>query len=46
MPATVHPGHALLRGEFKEGDTVRVDARDRAVVFGKRSAGMGIPALL
>ncbi len=26
---------ALLRGEFSEGDTVRVDARDGAVVFGK-----------
>ncbi len=26
---------ALLRGEFKEGDTVRVDARDGAVVFEK-----------
>jgi len=26
---------ALLRGEFAEGDTVRVDARDGQVVFGK-----------
>jgi ATP-dependent Clp protease ATP-binding subunit ClpB len=26
---------ALLRGEFREGDTVRVDARDGMVVFGK-----------
>ncbi len=26
---------ALLHGEFKEGDTVRVDARDGAVVFEK-----------
>jgi ATP-dependent Clp protease ATP-binding subunit ClpB len=26
---------ALLRGEFREGDTVRVDARDGGIVFGK-----------
>jgi ATP-dependent Clp protease ATP-binding subunit ClpB len=26
---------ALLRGEFAEGDTVRVDARDGKIVFGK-----------
>lgn len=26
---------ALLRGEFREGDTVRVDVRDGTVVFGK-----------
>jgi ATP-dependent Clp protease ATP-binding subunit ClpB len=32
----------LLEGEFAEGDTVRVDARDGELVFGR--AGVGAPA--